>query len=236
MEYRPEPPLRSLPRIPRRAELPPVPRSLWALVAVMAVVEVALSLADAGILGDRSWRPIAILVGGFHDQVFDGRVDGLWPFHGMTMLLSHAFLHGDVMHFLLNTVILLAVGKLISGIVGPWRMLLLFAITAISGALFFGMIAQTDSPMVGASGAVFGFIGFWKQAEYRIRVRRGMSLRPIWSMIFALTLANVAVYVMLLGLVAWEAHLGGFVAGWVMSWLWRPVSRDDAALHEPPRG
>jgi len=236
MEYRPDPPLRGLPRIPGKAELPPVPRSLWALVAIMAAIELALSLADAGLIGNRSWRSLAILVAGFYDPIFDGRVDGLWPGQGITMLVTHAFLHGDMMHFLLNNVILLAVGKLISGIVGPLRMLLLFAITAVAGALFFGMIAQTDSPMVGASGAVFGFIGFWKQAEFRLRVRRGLSLRPIWSLILALTFANVVVYVMLSGLVAWEAHLGGFIAGWAVSWIWRPVSRDGAALREPPRG
>jgi membrane associated rhomboid family serine protease len=152
------------------------------------------------------------------------------------MFVSHAFLHGDIMHFALNSVVLLAVGKVIAAIVGPWRLLLLFAITAIAGALAFGLIARTNGPMVGASGAVFGFIGFWKYNEWRARALLGLSLQPIWSVIVALAIANVAVWFLLSGLVAWEAHLGGFVAGWAVGWLWRPVSRPGASLIEPPQG
>ncbi|MEM9049493.1 MAG: rhomboid family intramembrane serine protease [Pseudomonadota bacterium] len=218
-----------LPRISRSVALPPVPLSLWLLVGAMGVAEGVLSLADRDIIGTPIWRYAALNYGAFWDVIFDGQVDPVWPYQGLAMFATHAFLHGDLMHYLLNNVILLAVGKLIAGIIGPFRMILLFLITAIGGALVYGLIAQTGHPMVGASGAVFGFIGFWKQVEFRVRLRRGMSLRPIGSMILALAIANVVVFFLLQGRMAWEAHLGGFVAGWLMGWFWRPVSRDGAA-------
>ncbi|GIX13771.1 MAG: rhomboid family intramembrane serine protease [Paracoccaceae bacterium] len=219
-----------------RRPLPPVPRVLWALVAVMGLIEITLTLADRGVIGAPWWRAWAIAMGGFHDQLFDGEVAPLYPGQPIAMFFTHAFLHGDIMHFALNAVVLLAVGKVNAAIAGHWRLLLLFLICAIGGALCFGLVAHTDSPMVGASGAVFGFLGFWKYNEWRLRVLSGLPQRPVWATVAALAVANVLVWLLMSGLVAWEAHLGGFVAGWLVGWLWRPVSRPGESLIEPPPG
>ncbi|MEM9197364.1 MAG: rhomboid family intramembrane serine protease [Pseudomonadota bacterium] len=207
-----------------------MPLSLWLLVGAMGLLEGVLSIADRDIIGSPAWRYLALEYGAFWDVIFDDLADPVWAYQGLAMFFTHALLHGDLGHYVLNNVILLAVGKMLAGVIGPFRVLLLFAISAVGGALVYGLIAATDAPMVGASGAVFGFIGFWKQVEFRIRLRRGLSLRPIGGMIVALSAANLVVYFLLDGRMAWEAHLGGFLAGWLMGWVWRPVSRDGAAL------
>ena len=83
----------------------------------------------------------------------------------------------------------------------------------MGGALLFGLLAFTDAPMIGASGAVFGLVGLWQADEYRIRKSRGLPLKPVYTAILGLVAANVAFFVMLSGGLAWEAHLGGWLAG-----------------------
>jgi membrane associated rhomboid family serine protease len=99
--------------------------------------------------------------------------------------------------------------------------MLLFAGTAVAGALTFGLLADTGMqfvPMVGASGALFGFLGAMKRWEWRYVSAYDLPKRRFWSTILALVAVNVLLTVGLAGAgggVAWEAHLGGFVAGWL---------------------
>ena len=67
--------------------------------------------------------------------------------------------------------------------------------------------------MIGASGSVFGFLGLWQFWDFKRRLQAGYSLKPVFSTILGLVIVNVILAFMLGGGLAWEAHLGGFVAG-----------------------
>jgi membrane associated rhomboid family serine protease len=75
--------------------------------------------------------------------------------------------------------------------------------------------------MVGASGALFGLAAEWMVAEVRRtrpgpgRVLRGLGLATL------LLLLNATVWLLQGGQLAWETHLGGFVAGLALAALWR---------------
>ena len=43
-------------------------------------------------------------------------------------------------------------------------------------------------------------------------------MRKFASSLFALFMVNVVISVALSGMLAWQTHLGGFVAGWVVAW------------------
>ncbi|MFD0860110.1 rhomboid family intramembrane serine protease [Roseovarius aquimarinus] len=68
---------------------------------------------------------------------------------------------------------------------------------------------------MGASGAVFGLIGVRQAADYRKRRRSGRPLQPLSMAILGLVAANIALFVIFSGGLAWEAHLGGWLAGWL---------------------
>ena len=69
--------------------------------------------------------------------------------------------------------------------------------------------------MVGASGALFGLAGAWKAWDWQeARAHRG-PLWPIVLWVLGIALLNGVLWVAQGGLLAWEAHLGGFVAGWL---------------------
>ncbi len=191
------------------------PGFLWALIGVMAAIELLLSASDAGLLGQADWRGLAYLYGAFWQPLATG--DLLPAFSGQTITMygTHAFLHGGFLHLAMNAVILLSLGKMIAARIGAVKTLLVFLLSAIAGGAAFGLIATTNGPMIGASGAAFGFFGLWNAWEFATRRRRQMPLRPLLGTVAGLMLANVALFVFLGGGLAWEAHLGGYVMGWL---------------------
>ena len=79
--------------------------------------------------------------------------------------------------------------------------------------------------MIGASGAVFGLIGLWQYWEFSVRRARGMTLRPVFSMLLVLLVINIALAVALGGGLAWQAHLGGFMTGAALAPLLNSIAR-----------
>ncbi|WP_157982181.1 rhomboid family intramembrane serine protease [Oceanicella sp. SM1341] len=211
-----------------------MPGPVWAIVGLCALIELVLTAADNGLIGSPQWRMYAIAFGGFHSQLFTGAWEPLFAGQRWTMFISHAFLHGDLLHMAMNMVVVLALGKMLSGMIGPWRVVATFLVTAIGGGLVFGLLNASEAPMVGASGAAFGFIGVWKYAEWVGRRQAGAPMQPLWGSLFALVIANVAIWFYLEGLLAWEAHLGGFVTGWLMGWLWRITAPGAGRRAAPP--
>ena len=111
----------------------------------------------------------------------------------------------------MNTVVFIALGKTLAVYFGLRLTLLTMLISAIVSAVMFGLLEKTPAPMVGASGVVFGLIGFWLQAS---RAELGRSDRSLASIIMSLIVIHLLLHVFMGGQIAWQAHLGGFVAGY----------------------
>lgn len=191
------------------------PGFLWALVGVMTVIELVLSLSSSGVFGAHNLRWPAFALGAFWQPVLSGAAPPIYPGQPVMMFITYAFLHGGVAHLAMNSVILLALGKYVSFQVGAARTLLVLFMSAVAGAACFGLLASSDAPMIGASGAVFGLIGLWQAMDYRARRQSGLPLQPLVVGILGLIAANVIFFVLLSGGLAWEAHLGGWIAGWL---------------------
>lgn len=194
------------------------------VVLVMAgafvAIEAVLAASDFGLL-PRGLRFAAYRQFAFFDLYFEAALSGqtvraqlVWS------LVTHAFLHGGLLHLAMNTAVFVALGSHLCRAVGEGAMLALFVATAAAGAVTFGLIADTGLqfiPMVGASGALFGFLGAMKRWEWRYIRGADLPRRRFWSTVLALVAVNVLLSFGFGdgGGVAWEAHLGGFVAGWV---------------------
>jgi rhomboid protease GluP len=208
-------------------QFPPLPplrpghrQIVFAFVIVFALIEIACQLSDARVIepGLRLWflRHFS-----FFDPWFDAWLSGRpSPPQTPWSLLSYAFLHGGMTHMLMNSAAFLGLGLVTLRIFGGWLFLWFFLATAVGGALGFGLMSASDLPMIGASGVVFGLIGVLKCAEFAFITRQGGgSMRAFWSSIGGLVMINVILAVALGGLLAWQTHLGGFVAGWLVAWI-----------------
>ena len=134
------------------------------------------------------------------------------------MFLSHAFLHGSLLHMVMNMTILLALGRFTADHYGARAVLPVFSLGAIGGGAVYGLLADGAYPMVGASGAVFAFLGLWIAWDWRRHRARGRLRRAGLRRVGVLVLVNVVTLIGLRGMLAWEAHLGGFLVGLACGW------------------
>lgn len=203
----------------QRSPFPPPPPIIWAMTLVFLAFESAFQMGDAGVLLPPDTRIETYYLGGFWDLYFEELRQGRpVPGEFWASFVTHAFLHGSMVHLVMNGVVFLSLGGLLANLLGAWRFLVLFGVTAAAGALVFAVITDTNGPLVGASGAVFGFFGILKRWEWRHIRLHGAPQQRFWGTIAGLVAINVALFFFFPGggQLAWEAHLGGFVAGFLM--------------------
>ncbi len=187
---------------------------LLAIVAICVVVELALQGADWGLWGSLRWRPLAYQNGGF----WAGLLDNWRPnYRGqpVLMFLTYGFLHGGAGHVGFNMVTLVSLGVPVADRLGFWRFAVLYVAALLGGAVGFALLSSVAQPMVGASGALFGLVGALLAWDYRQRRRVGDPVWVVFGSVLGLVLLNVMMLWWLSGLLAWQTHLGGFLAGWL---------------------
>ncbi|MBN9479431.1 MAG: rhomboid family intramembrane serine protease [Bordetella sp.] len=141
-----------------------------------------------------------------------------------TGLFTSMLLHGGWAHVTMNAVGALAfgapVGRLMERGPGPLVFILFYIGAGVVAALGYGLLHPASaSPLVGASGAVFGLIG----AATRLMGGHGRVLPLFNPMVLRASAAWMAVNLIvgLIGLapgaqgarIAWEAHAVGFLFG-----------------------
>ena len=124
-------------------------------------------------------------------------------------LLTSAFLHVSVTHLLLNMLALWIVGGAIEPRLGRWRYLTVYLVSALAGSTLSYLVDPLSQPSVGASGAVFGLFG----ALFVLALRLRFDVRGV----IALIAINVVIGFMPGFNINWRAHLGGLIAGTILT-------------------
>lgn len=145
------------------------------------------------------------------------------------MFLTYGFLHAGIMHLLMNMITLWCLGSEVLERVGVRGYILLYFGTLIGAAATHAVLATSSAPVVGASGALFGLAGGLLSWAYIDRFMQQQALWPILRMTALLIVLNVVMWWAMDGRLAWQAHLGGFVSGWVLALLIDPRPETDAA-------
>ena len=213
----------------RSGSEPPL-KLAWPLAA-LAVALVALYwrqtlLVDQdAFIGQFGFTPAELLEGGWYQPV------------------TALFVHGSWGHVLINTAFALAFGtpvvrRLGSSVLGAGLFLLFFLVCGVVGNAGYGLAhANGLGPVVGASGAIAGFLG---GASRLIGQRRGVAaLTSPNVVLMAAVIISTNVIVGIFHItggpgsdgapVAWETHIAGYLAGLLLIGLF------DAAANGPRR-
>lgn len=199
-------------------------RRYWPIIALIAIcgtIEIGLSLADWGVIAPGSLRRNVYEYAGF----WPGLLRGWTPNYAgqpYLMFLTYSFLHGGLMHLGVNMITLWSLGRPVIDRVGRVGFALLYAAAILGGAAGFGLLAKSFQPMVGASGALFGLAGGILAWNYVDRFTLQEQLWPVARATLMLVALNVVLWWAMDGQLAWQTHLGGFLAGWVMALLIDP--------------
>ena len=203
----------------------PIPPAVLVLALLSALPELLLLGADGGFWGSARWRPLAYQNGAF----WAGLLHGWQPNYAaqpVTMFFTYAWLHAGPGHLAGNLLALVWLGPGVVARRGTAGLALLWATATLGGGAAFGLLTANPAPMVGASGALFGLAAAWTVAE----VRDCTGIRPRVIRALGLTLLlvglNAAAWLLQGGHLAWETHLGGFLAGLALAAAWRGSALD----------
>jgi membrane associated rhomboid family serine protease len=125
--------------------------------------------------------------------------DGEW-----WRLITAAFLHGGIIHLAFNMYFLWLVGQPVEAMIGRWRFIVLYFVSALAGSAG-ALLFAPETVTVGASGALFGLLGAAVVFEQQGMHVLGGSAIGIAAINFAITL--------LVPGISLGGHLGGFVGG-----------------------
>ncbi|MBA2760017.1 MAG: rhomboid family intramembrane serine protease [Chloroflexia bacterium] len=170
---------------------------------------------------------------------------------GYLTLLTSMFLHGGLLHVGGNMLFLWVFGDNVEDVMGHARYLIFYLLTGL-GASAAQILINPDStiPTIGASGAISGVLAAYIVCFPHGRIRTLITLGffitsfmlPAWIMIGYWIVLQVIQGSLSLGVsddvggVAWFAHIGGFVAGLVLVFLFRQperVERQRVARNRP---
>jgi membrane associated rhomboid family serine protease len=187
----------------------------------------------------------SLIIGGYPG----GLAAEIWTF------VTYAFIHADLMHIGFNIAWLLPFGTAVARRFGAARFLLFMAVTAAAGAAtHLATHVGEQVPMVGASAAISGTmaaamrfafqrggpLGVWRENDpraYRVRALplmaalrdpRILAFLAVWfgfNILFGVGSLPIA------GngeQIAWQAHIGGFLAGLVLFGPFDPVGAGES--------
>lgn len=165
-----------------------------------------------------------------------------------TSPITYAFLHGSFLHLAINMIWLAAFGSPLANRLGVTRFLLFWAFTALCAAALHYVLHMTDeAPLIGASGAISGMMGAAARFGFQIDRSSGKPafagmLMPIAAVFRSRSVVTFLAVWMAVNLVtglvgfapgvddtiAWEAHIGGFLAGFLcIDWFDRQQHAGD---------
>jgi membrane associated rhomboid family serine protease len=186
----------------------------WWLIAINVLCYLAEVIYSPQFVND------GVMVGRFGHSV--GVANGQWY-----RLISSAFLHEPpgngigILHILFNMWALFIVGPPLERALGRARFLTVYLASALAGSVLFYLVGPPAEPALGASGAIFGLFGAWFVVARRLRIDP--------TQIVVLIVLNLVITFTVSG-IAWQAHVGGLIAGTALTASFVYAPRANRAL------
>ncbi len=139
-------------------------------------------------------------------------------FHEYYRLLTVMFLHGSIIHFLVNSFAIFYLAGQMELILGPKKYALLYFVSGIGSSLLVVLFGAQDQITVGASGAIFGIMGgmllltFTRSKWFNKQTIRSIRQMTIINLAITFLVPNISVY----------GHLGGLITGIILFYFITP--------------
>lgn len=152
------------------------------------------------LLGGINGKVLWLLGGLTYDDLMDGQA---WR------IVSHAFLHGGLLHIALNLMALVDLGRFCEPLLSRWKLTVAYSagvLGSAAGVIVSHKLTHRGGITIGASGAVFSLVGLllvWSIRGRHEEIRDAMTHTLLWALIMGGAIPNIS----------HGAHIGGLVAG-----------------------
>src|SRR5690606_18612046 len=131
-------------------------------------------------------------------------------------VLTTAFVHGGLWHVALNMFMLWSVGRSLEPMLGTRRFVTTYLMSAAGGSAGVALLGF-GTPVVGASGALFGLFG--------ALLVIGRSLGANMKSLYIVLAINLVLGFLPWFQIAWQAHLGGLIVGALIALIFTKTRR-----------
>lgn len=184
---------------PRATEIPVT----WTLIAVCTVVYILQWLVPQGVVTQ------AMLYAPVLTEAQPWR------------MLTSGFVHSpnNIAHVVLNMYTLFLFGQALEPRMGWWRHLTVYLLSILGGSAAVWLLANPWTPVVGASGGVFGLFGaLFVWTRFHGGDTRALVALVVINMVFSFVFPGIS----------WQAHVGGLITGAVVAWVFELCRRGSA--------
>ncbi|MFJ4271810.1 rhomboid family intramembrane serine protease [Streptomyces coelicoflavus] len=183
------------------------------LIGINVAVFIAVRALPDSFLADM------VLIGRWPPAPFaptEGVAEGEWY-----RLVTTMFTHQEIWHIGFNMISLWFLGAPLEAALGRARYLALYLASGLAGSVFAYLLTSPTTPVLGASGAIFGLFGATAALVRRLNAdMRPVVILLVISLIFTFTRSNIS----------WQAHVGGLVAGAVIGYAMLHAPRERRTL------
>lgn len=144
-------------------------------------------------------------------------------------IITSMFIHGGFFHLFGNMLFLWIFGNNVEDALGKFKFILFYILSGVGAAVLQSSITFIfggyDIPMIGASGAISGILAAYVKLYPHASIITIIPpfifmpfILPAWFFIgywFFIQVLFAVVVPPTLGGVAWYAHVGGFLTGWI---------------------
>jgi membrane associated rhomboid family serine protease len=177
---------------------------------------------QATILGGLVGTMWAVMI--LNTAIFHGQLNnfGIAPHNlvGLRGILFAPFLHGDFGHLMSNTMPFIVLGWLVM-LAETTDILVVTGLSMLIGGAGTWVFGSSGTSHIGASGVVFGFLGYLLMRGYFDR-----KISSILISLFVFSIYGTVLFGILPGRagISWEGHLFGFLGGALAARLSAPES------------
>ena len=150
--------------------------------------------------------------------------------HHIETLLTSLFIHTGILHLVINMYFLFVFCDDLENVYGHGFFVIFYIVCGVGALLFHTLVVpdyMVDSPVVGASGALCGAV-----AAYAIYFpKRKLTIISFFYCkieardfaLFYLILETILVSIQYIDYVAHTAHIGGFIIGSILGYLYKKI-------------
>ena len=204
----------------------PLPPVVVALALVIGGIELVFQLGARGLVGGQAgvgWRLGALNAFAYSPELMARMWEtGQFPPRQLARIVTYPFVHLGFGHVLFVLVFLLALGKMVAELFHPLAFLAIFFGSAIAGALAYTLLAGDPVALVGGYPAVYGLIGAYTFILWVGLGSQGQNRMRAFSLIGFLMGIQLVFGVIGGSNRWWVAELGGFMAGFGLSFVLSP--------------